>query len=191
MVVIVDAGELGDALKNVLLFGKEKTFAGAVRFDFDSVGTWTLLACDNFVGIKHQIHVDYAGNHEYHYLAPKAVKELEAGLRGQEGDVDIDLEALSIPCPNEQFWAMFETLVDNINKHPIEAGSFDIDFARIGQLRLLNPKGKFPGSFSNFEITGQRFLAWRYGPDTLGVLMPLDRAKLAEVYDNLSEVVWP
>lgn len=206
-----DAKALHQAVKNASLFAKKGGWADAVMVEHHVGGGLSFVSCDDYVGIDSR--VDIGTERQLHeglfYLSPQSIKDLEKWLRDVDGDcwvttgdnqfhVDIGkpdevLHLDVIECPSEDWWNMFDYVMQNTFVTPRSQQTFEISPDRLTQLSRLEPKGEYPLSLGHCVVgeDERRCVAFRYGPDTLGMIMPLDREALKKAYgDKLKEVVW-
>ena len=59
---------------------------------------------------------------------------------------------------------------------------------RLRKFGLLEPRGKYPLDLERVQWNHNDIVRWKYGPDTNGVLAPLDRDILRKQYG--SEILW-
>lgn len=199
-----DAKCLWQAVKNASVYSVAKSFAGGVEVSGED-GTLSFRTCDNYVAITTSVRV-YDSESVDLYLSHKAINDLEKALRGLEGEVELfvneqgvtvvsqgvaifDFEL--IPCPNNDYWEMLNEVIGETGKMSWPTNDpFEIGGARLAKLSLLEPKNQYPLSHCAFDVAGTRVVGFKYGPATTVVVMPLDREKLGETYDNLGEVTW-
>jgi hypothetical protein len=211
----VDAKLLWQAVKNVSVYSRKDGWAGAVKVDIDDSRV-SLTTSDDFVGITSVIPFDsHPRGRDTFWLSHDSVKELEKYLRDLTGEVGVRVNdsgnmgrgydrviqfevgdddkcfvGPAIGCPNEEWWGMFEYVMDHVNAFPVAADSWALDPARLSKMNLLEPKAEYPLALSNCEIDGERFVAFKYGSNTFGMIKPLDVEKLREVYDRIEDVLW-
>lgn len=214
----VDSSLLWQAVKNVSTFSRKDGWAGGVRVESTVSGNLTLTTSDDFVGIKAVVTLlEYEGLQEF-YLSHESIRELEKWLRDRNEEIEcmltedptdrkvFQLDAVSaeelhpeslhwaevIDCPSEEWWSMFEYILHEASLRQHTPGpSWEIDPARLSKLSLLEPKAKFPVSWKSVVIDNRQIEAFKYGPDTYGVIMTLNREELEKVYkDRISEVLW-
>lgn len=208
----IDAQALWRAVKNVSLFSREKGWAQATKFSSNpATARLELTTSDDFVGIRSQ--VDWSGIEvpDSFYLSHKDLKELEKFLREKSGEVELHLfadeqtmelrmEEVAVyyvdlkECPDQEWWEMFEEVMLYTNPDQRDTAmefGFALDPARLSKMNLLEPKGEYPLALNFREVHGNRFVAFKYGPNTAGMISPLRREALEEAYgDKIGEVLW-
>lgn len=199
----VDALQLWQAVKNVSLFTKKGGWAEAVEVHHHYDGYLRFRTSDDFVGIQSTVQVGTKSQLQDFHLSPQDFKELEKSLRAVKGEVEVFLienqlhidplitSFQTIECPDLDWWPMFTYVMDHTFVFPEARTTFDIGGDRMTQLSRLEPKSDYPVSFGHCSVGDKKTTAFRYGPTTTGMIMDLDREKLAEVYgDRLGDVVW-
>ncbi len=213
----VDAKELWQSIKNVSIFSREKGWAGgATKFSTNALRELSLATSDDFVGIRSKVELNDLGGREEFYLSHKSLKELEKWLRDKDGEVEVKMaleecigfyfegdtghtppdswrEIDTIECPDPEWWGMFDNLMMDAGKHVENLPPWAFDPARLSKMNLLEPKAEYPLALAGciIEGYGDYFVAFKYGPNTQGVLSPLRMDALKEAYgDKIDEVVW-
>lgn len=197
----VDAKALHQAVKNVSLFAKKGGWADAVKVETQK-HELAFTSCDDYVGVTSR--VTYSGAKvppgEF-FISPQSVKDLEKCLRNQDGELEANLgihnftiteeEFVAIDCPDPEWWGMFDYVMDHVYAFPQEVSVFEISGDRLTQMSRLEPKGEYPVAFGHCDVDGRGCVAFKYGPDTYGMIMPLDREALRKAYgDKFKEVVF-
>ena len=85
---------------------------------------------------------------------------------------------------------MFDFIMGHVNAFDVPADPWALDPQRLSKMNLLEPKAEFPLALSMCEVREEKFVAFKYGPSTYGMIKPLSREALKEAYDNLDEVLW-
>lgn len=203
----VDAVELWSAVKNVSVYSKKDGWAQTVKVHHHVNGNLLFRTSDDYIGIESGVSAGTEVQVPDFYLSHDSIKELEKWLRAQKGEllfqvykerlvVDSEdgplVEAGILDCPDRDWWEMFGYIMGMAFSAPHDDsdGPFEVDPTRLSKLNLLEPKTKYPLSWKRASDGGKGVVAFKYGPSTYGVVMPLDREKLEEVYPNLDEVVW-
>lgn len=200
----VDAKQLWQAVKNVSIYSRKDGWAGAVEVSVYFGGEISFRTSDDFVGIDSRVRAtEDIPDGERFYLSHESVKDLEKCLRDKTGEVELsvsgpdgvlvvgEFSTKPFGCPNEDWWDMFTYVMDHANAFPSsEAVSWALDPARLSKFNLLEPKAEFPLALSNCYVDSDSFVAFKYGPNTFGMIKPLERDALEKVYDDISEVLW-
>ena len=192
----VDAQEMWRAVKNASLFSREKTKDGptlnlgecllhakTVIRDGYAVGVVDVVAALDLISVSTTVDLKEPVPEGGVFLSSKEAKDLEKLLKDQEGDVELDLSLGSPEAKEPEFWEELETIYESIGRYPTSVPFFDGNPELFTQLSRLEPKGEWPLSWMPFRHEGDLCLAYRYGPKTVGVLVPLDRDDELFIYD--------
>lgn len=212
----VDAKLLWQAVKNVAVYSRKDGWAGAVKVEI-TTNTLRFTTSDDFVGITSLVIMiaEGLGQQTEFYLSHDSIKELEKWLRDLTGEVGVRVNDSGdmgpehervvqfevsdddkcfvgpiIDCPANDWWEMFTYVMDHVNAFPEPSAPWALDPARLSKMNLLEPKAEFPLALSNCQINENKFVAFKYGPNTFGMIKPLEREALEKVYDDISEVLW-
>lgn len=199
LTVVVDAEEFNTALYNVLLWTPNKADAkatvtgGYVRV-WISEDYLELSATDDYVAVVTRCKVlGYKLRPEpdprtLFFMTGEETKELEKNTREISGKFSADFSEF----PSEIAFDI--EIYDEITKmiwypskgHDLSA--FAIAPDRFQKFSLLKPRDKYPVDFQVVNDSGDIYTRWRYGSDAVGLMKPLNRAVVANAYDE--EVLW-
>jgi hypothetical protein len=188
----VDARLMWQAVKNATLYCKAKTWNGGeakigVGEDFLSV-----MASDDFVSVLTTVPFNPEGQDWSTlpgpdiYLPAKALKGLEQDLSGAEGLIALNLHDAAVDPAEPEWWDVFEDAFAKVGTRPARSKTFEVNPARYSRLALLEPKPRkkddpeWPLSWTTCIINGEPVQAFRYGPYTVGIVIPLDRDKMTK-----------
>lgn len=172
------------ALKNATLYAKQKTAnGGEVRFELGEKKL-QITSSDNFVSVCNTVPTlnDIPAEQQgMYYLDASDVKTMERYTRdlvGKQEHWSFEFKEYQ-PVPKEpQWWEAFDGIMRDILRSPTKLTTFDINPERLALLSRLEPKGSYVLSWLAFKHQSTTQLAFRYGPDTVGLLVPLNRDKL-------------
>lgn len=178
---------------NALLYSsKHSVYSGDVIWIRGAHGVRVVSTDDYFVIIDRADATEYSGAPETQVMDTVFLKQLEKDLR-EEKDEYFDLEMLPTCFPEDHEEAIealeeadvlaFE--VDQWQAWPIS--TFAVAPDRLRKLSLVKP-GEYPIDIRSFGPADNQLLGFRIGPTVRGLISPLDRDHLKELYDG--EELW-
>jgi hypothetical protein len=185
----VNAKSFWVACKNSSLYAREKSWNGgevAISFDRESQ-TVSVASCDDFVGLTTSVGVEVAETKTY-FVPARDLKDMEKVLRDQTGEIELDFSEMSTEPKEPEWWDGFEYALDNLGSIPEALPTWEVNPERLALLNRLEPKGQYPLSVRSCSIHGEPLLAWKYGPRTAGLIVPLDRAEME--LEDAEVVLW-
>jgi hypothetical protein len=180
----VDAQQLWQAVKNATLFTRERTSDGKTLNGGEAMfqiqpGRVDVVGALNFISVMTSVATDTT-DREKIFIPAKDLKELERELREREGELELDLSMGTEDAHDPEFWDELGKVSYSIGAHPAKVSAFETNPELLTQMGRLEPKGEYPLSWMGFRHEGDLCVAFRYGPRTYGILVPLDREALVE-----------
>lgn len=196
----VDAQKLWEAVKNATLYCRERHSDGTRTFNGGEVQvavdgtTLRVTASDDFVSVVTHVDVPLSNagtpqkmGFSEHYIPYKQLKALELALRNENGKYSIALKEWREKSEQPEWWEEFGKVLDSAGKDPVALNAWEVNPERLALLSRLEPKGEYPLSWLGCKYEGASILAFRYGPKTHGIVIPLDREDLE---DKHGEWLW-
>lgn len=187
MVTEIESGWLWEALKNASLFCREKTWnGGECRLRATGDGWLEVSASDDFVGVVTQVPFDPEEKWDRFITARQLrggrdISGLEKRVgESVEGYISLDellTDATTEPTEPE-WWKQFDQILRDATKEPIK--TLEVNPARLTMLSRLEPKGEFCLSITGASYEDENLWLFAYGPDTMGVIVPLNREDLKD-----------
>lgn len=174
----VESSLLWEALKNASLFAREKAInSGEVQFSIKDE-TLTITSSDGFIGVA--VEASALGNpDDTFYLQTKEVKALERQLREYpSGSIKV---AGAPESQDPWFWDDFGELMQRVRSEKLkQIKTWACNPERLSMLSRLEPKGQYPLVWESVSVGPDHYWRFKYGPNTFGVLVPLDEIEIGE-----------
>ena len=173
------------AIKNATLFTRPKTLSGSqARFEFShahrKLSITAALDAVSVVTTVDVLSVEGVDESVTWFVDQKELSALERDIRnhgGQTVTFEVDPDSLH-DAQEPEFWEALDDVYQSINSRWTKLEYFDTAPELMTQLSRLEPKGQHAISWLPFQHNQDLCLAFRYGPNTVGVLVPLDRDSL-------------
>lgn len=194
--IVVDGEALNRACYNVLLWTPNKADAkatatgGFVRVNISSTAV-ELSATDDYLAVvsKCELLEDNLSGAGNVYLTGEQVKELEKNTREIAGKFSVDFSeyASQKPFDMEIYDDITDMIWSPLKKEKLS--EFAIAPDRFTKFSLLKPRDSYPTDFQVVSQTGNVYIRWRYGTETVGLLKQLNRSVVANAYKP-NEALW-